>query len=575
MSAPNTKPQAKKKRERLKEDTTIAKSPSKSKRPRLIADTITHGTSAFPNFLLNSDIASEVFSFLDIRSLYNVTMTSKVGMSLLRHEHVVRSAMMQGGHSKTSMERLVPLIEKRCIWIPSPIRMLRLVNGRTCERCCRGRVHLVSDHYGVFFCFHGCIQNNSTKGVAFNNRWSPFLVDQPRIAKSAYSSSAYIWMRPYTDKSGERCGPLISMVEMERTMRGDGTVEDLLREKDAIDKHKHAVSAISQVFKDSTEAAARRIEERKQRKNEASAQASDRRKTKILGIIQTLHAELEDVPWKDVALAYRWKKSNSKEVPSFDCGLTNELLREYSSAPSKASKKKLKEVTRSLRASFEIVENKGFHDFSFLSDTNPVERAVKEFCIANFPNYTILRTLNDRTLRQIQTCTTSSELMRELISLTLTLKNANLGAILAPAIVSSTVGAIQSDNLRKIAIQQCRLLAANELGGSNNLHYWTRIDTNPRMTPLELYHVLESKFPGLFQNTIDFYDAPETVAWKEEHARAGYGRHGPEAAMERLDAIVRQVWRGPMSTIEHLLTRDYKAVLKILWDREVLIERLE
>lgn len=207
-----------KKRGKLKRDPSEdAIKPSPPKRARFVlAD-----NSAYPNFLLNHDIASEIFSFLDIRSLYNVVMTSKEGMKLLRHEHVVRSSMMQGGHSKTSMERLVPLIEQRSIWIPSPLRMLRLVNGKTCERCCQGRVHLVSDNYGVFFCFHGCIQGRSTKGVAFNSKWSPYVVDQPRIAKAAYCSSAYVWIRPFMDASGERAGPLVSLVEMERVRQGD------------------------------------------------------------------------------------------------------------------------------------------------------------------------------------------------------------------------------------------------------------------------------------------------------------------------------------------------------------------
>jgi len=539
----------------------------KTKKQRLLADTATHGTSAYPNFLLNSDISSEIFSFLDIRSLYNVTMTSKEGMKLLRHEHVVRSAMMQGGHSKTSMERLVPLIENRCIWIPSPLRMLRLMNGRTCERCCQGRVHLVSDSYGVFFCFQGCIQDISTKGVAFNNKWSPFVVGQPRIAKAAYSSSAYIWIRPYTDASGERCGPLMSMVEMERIMQGDGTVEKLLKEKDAMDPYANdaTISEITKVFKDTTEAAARRIQERKQMKVKASVNANDRRKTKLIAMIDTLHVELDDVPWKDTALAHQWRKSSSKEIPVFACALTNDLLREYNSAPSKATKKKLRGIAQSLRRSFRIMEKKGFHDYSFLSDSCPVEKAVKDHCKEHYPTYKLLesRWMNDQALKHIQSAS-HSDLFKDLLSLLPT----NLGSILAPVIVSSTV-AIQSDEMREKAFQQALLLSAVELGGSSAI-YWTRIDRNPPMTPLQLYTTLLEKFPRLFQNTLDFLDAPETRAWKEEHSREGFGRYAdPVVAMERLNSRVNDVWSGPMACQEPLLQRDFNAVLKILWDLEL------
>lgn len=566
MSASVVGEQKDKKRGRLKDSpdsSSKSAAASKSKRPRLKADT-THG--AYPNFLLNSDVAREIFSFLDIRSLFNVTMTSKIGMRLLRHEHVVRSAMMQCGHSKTSMERLVPLIEQRCIWTPSPIRMLRLVNGRTCERCNKGRVHLVSDNYGVFFCFHGCIQDTSTKGVAFNNKWSPFLVDQPRIAKAAYSSSAYIWIRPYSDASGERVGPLISMVEMERIIRGDGSVEDLLKEKDALDPYKDAVAEISQAFKDSTEAAARRIQERKDKKSQASDKANARRKQKILVMIKMLEMELDDVPWKEIALEHEWKKSNSKEVPSFRCGLTEELLREYSSAPSKATKKKLKEVAKSLKQKFSILEEKGLHDFSFLSDSDPVERVVKEYCVENFPNYSILKKINDQTFERIKCSTTNNDLLKDLMTLVLSLKQTRLVSILAPVIVSATV-ATRNEELRKRAIHQATLYAGNELGGHTILHYWTRHDRNSTMTPLELYNIMMEKYPRLFQNTVDFIHAPETEAWKEQHAQELSGRLDVDTAKQRLSYLVNGVWHGPSDITELLLQRDFAAVLTLLWER--------
>ena len=311
MSSPNDKQP--KKPGRLKEDPDEAKV-AKKRQCLPAVDAMNHGNATCPNFLMNRDVASEIFSFLNIRALYTITMTCKESMKLLRHEHVVRSAMMQGGHSKTCMERLVALIEKRCIWIPSPIRMLRLVNGKTCERCNRGKVHLVSENYGVFFCFHGCIQDTSTKGVAFNQKWSPYLVDQPRIAKSEFSSCAYLWIRPYT--SNERCGPLISMTEIEEVMSGHGTIESLLEEKDASDPHANAVPDIIKVFKDTTKAASRRIEETKQKKLHASTEANVRRKMKIVAMIYTLMVELDDVPWKDVVLEYKWRSPIVRMCPT-------------------------------------------------------------------------------------------------------------------------------------------------------------------------------------------------------------------------------------------------------------------
>lgn len=447
-STSNGKPQ--KSRGRLKDDSSKGAGAPKRQRVKeddTDADTTTLGNSTYPNFLFNSDVASEIFSFLDIRSLYNVTMASRLGMCLLRHEHVVRSAMMQGGHSKTNMERLFALIEKRCIWIPSPLRMLRLVNGRTCERCFQGRVHLVSENFGVFYCFHGCIQDVSTKGVVFNNKWSPFLVDKQRIAKAAYSSSAYIWKRPYVDVCGERCGPLVSMIEMERVMQGQGSIEALLKEKDASDPYasEKSISDISRVFRDTQEAAFDRIRERKEKKHQASLHANNKRKKKVMAMIEILQVELDDVPWKDAVLSHSWIQSSCKQVTHFDCSLTNELLREYSSAPSKASKKKLKEVTISLRKSVRILESKGFLDLSFLSDSNPAERAVKDYCNDEYPDYAILKLLmNEWTMQHAESENESAMFKILLYSLPV-----DLVSILAPVVVSRTMVILDEESRKR------------------------------------------------------------------------------------------------------------------------------
>jgi hypothetical protein len=548
------------KRGRLKDDA------HKTKRIRAIPgnhcffDGTTLGNSTYPNFLLNADVASDVFSFLDIRSLYNMTMTCKLAMKLLRHEYVVRSALMQGGHSKTSMERLMVLIVNRCIWIPSPLRMLRLCNGRTCERCFTGRVHLVSEHFGVFFCFRNCIQNIFTKGVAFNIQWAPFLINQPRVAKCAYNTSAQLWVRPYSDLSGERCGPLVSMIELERVIRGQGSLKQILKEKDMADTYKKSVSDIARVFKDTTDKALKRIQERKQKKKQASLDANDRRKKKVMDMVDILRIELDDVPWKDSALSHCWVKSGNRHVIEFD-GITNELMREYSAAPSKATKKKLKEVAFSLRKCVARLEEANIHDFSFLSDAHPVERAVKIYCRDHYPNYKILGLLNEAVANRIVT-----ESKKDMFESLLGLLPTDIGTILAPVIVS-TVG-IQDDESRNKAIQQAILLSRIFLKGSADPRVVRRHHQPP--TPLQLYNHLSESYPRLYQNTSEFMQMPETLAWKELHGRDGFGRlaNNPEAAMQRVETVVQQIWNGLVDGLqERLLQRDYKAVLKILWVR--------
>lgn len=103
-------------------------------------------------FARHPHIADAVFSYLGTRDLRTLcSATSRSLRQIIRHEHVVRSALLQGGHAKTSMERLVNLLRPpRQIWTPTPLRLLRLVNGTRCEKCHEAKVQVVSADFGVF-----------------------------------------------------------------------------------------------------------------------------------------------------------------------------------------------------------------------------------------------------------------------------------------------------------------------------------------------------------------------------------------------------------------------------------------
>ena len=88
---------------------------------------------------LDSFVLETVFSFLDSRTLFNVAFCSKAIRARVTHEAVVRSAVLSGGVATKTIQRMTFLLELRAIWVPSPLRLLRLVNGRSCERgdlCC-------------------------------------------------------------------------------------------------------------------------------------------------------------------------------------------------------------------------------------------------------------------------------------------------------------------------------------------------------------------------------------------------------------------------------------------------------
>ena len=277
--------------------------------------------------------------------------------------------------------------------------------------------------------------------------------------------------------------------------------------------------------------------------------------------LNTLRTELDDVPWKDSVLSHCWVKSSSKHVIQFESELTNELMREYSAAPSKATKKKLKAVAFSLRKCVARLEEANIHDFSFLSDAHPVERAVKIHCREHYPNYKLLGLLNEEDANRIVT-----ESRKDMFASLLSLLPTDIGTILAPVVVSTV--AIQNDESRNKAIQQAILLSRIFLKGSADPRVVRQHHQPP--TPLQLYNHLSERYPLLYQNTMDFMQMPETLAWKDLHGRDGFGRfpNNAEAAIQRVETILEQVWSGPVDGLqERLLQRDFKAVLNILRTR--------
>lgn len=71
----------------------------------------------------------------DPRDLYNVGMLNKITMSAVTTKMVVECSMQKGGRAYKCMQRLHKLMSKRAIYPPSPLRLLRLANGKRCEFC--------------------------------------------------------------------------------------------------------------------------------------------------------------------------------------------------------------------------------------------------------------------------------------------------------------------------------------------------------------------------------------------------------------------------------------------------------
>ena len=111
---------------------------------------------------LNEDAFSLVMEFLSPRELFNTAFTCKGLRSKITTRVVVRSALIHGGYAKQIIEELHVLMSKESLFVPSPCRLLRLVNGKRCEFCSKNRVNHVHPGLGVFACWD-CVTRGLTK----------------------------------------------------------------------------------------------------------------------------------------------------------------------------------------------------------------------------------------------------------------------------------------------------------------------------------------------------------------------------------------------------------------------------
>jgi hypothetical protein len=143
-----------------------------------------------------------------------ISFTCKELMERLTYDHVLRSSLYRGNAThRTSLESIVTICRSGKIYIPSPVRLLRLMNGRRCElpSCPYAqKIKYTSENFGLHICFD-CIKTK-TAGLNFNTKrdraWKP-IVDHVRCASSDYSSRSFIWFNDYSH-AGERSGPIIT-----------------------------------------------------------------------------------------------------------------------------------------------------------------------------------------------------------------------------------------------------------------------------------------------------------------------------------------------------------------------------
>mmetsp|Transcript_55974 Transcript_55974/g.135422 ORF Transcript_55974/g.135422 Transcript_55974/m.135422 type:complete len:167 (+) Transcript_55974:244-744(+) len=149
--------------------------------------------------------------FLSPRQLYNVSLTCKSLWKLVTTEIVVKSALIHGGHARRTMEELYQLMSQHSIHVPSPLRLLRLANGKRCKFCCGEKVNFVRPGLGVFACWECITGRGLTK--AWKLAWARYrdhgeeydnIFKYRRLAINIRGEKGYMWAVPRRKKIDKR-----------------------------------------------------------------------------------------------------------------------------------------------------------------------------------------------------------------------------------------------------------------------------------------------------------------------------------------------------------------------------------
>mmetsp|Transcript_26949 Transcript_26949/g.65440 ORF Transcript_26949/g.65440 Transcript_26949/m.65440 type:complete len:593 (-) Transcript_26949:121-1899(-) len=321
-----------------------------------------------------TDVVSQLFSFLDPRSLLRFSCVNKDFSSLLTYEHVVRAAMMRGGFGATSLERMVLLINHGLIWVPSPIRLLRVVCGKRCEKCSDGSPRYASASFGVFLC-DKCIEACTTpiehwKKPILAYKRAPLVCFGPR--KGPWTMKKFFFKSPMKDRTSEDIGPLVTFQHIQEMITDNvegltpkEKVEDHLcdcyRHRPNMDAAEEAI--LSAVEENKEEASARKAAARetkadgKKRFGEARKQRLDKLLDDLKGLVG------DEVPWKSkldertwvsqTRFPKRWNVSNYSNRYDFRDNILQAVLKPYQKAPSKVTEKRLREIAAEIQNVFD------------------------------------------------------------------------------------------------------------------------------------------------------------------------------------------------------------------------------
>mmetsp|Transcript_50160 Transcript_50160/g.150993 ORF Transcript_50160/g.150993 Transcript_50160/m.150993 type:complete len:624 (-) Transcript_50160:56-1927(-) len=382
---------------------------------------------------LCDDIIHLIYEMLgSAKDLFRLSLSSKHLLSLVTPEDVIRASIFQGGHAQKTITEVTAAVQRRTIYVPSAMRLLRLANGKKCERLekCKGfnakrgmprLVNTIRPNSGLFLCTQ-CVKSMTCK-VDDEDFDHDFALEEERLATVSIDYSRRLFNKPHFEHAtGERCGPILTMKELTNVYEDFDTEEerweglkDFLKEHD--EDYDEDVSLANKISCEHERAKSESFAFHEKQMVRYKARydiRNSRREKRLRSIHAKLDNLLQDAPWKTLALACSWNGGSPWPL-HFSCQLTRDMTSDLVSNSSSATERKIHGAAACIRETFNLLYEKEFFNLDFLQCSHhPMERAIRCYCKDNMSTADILRVIDMKSLELIRQNRLADALVRVL-----------------------------------------------------------------------------------------------------------------------------------------------------------------
>ena len=352
------------------------------------------------------------------QDLLHTAFTCKSIRDMVSTRMVVKSALIHGGHAKKTMEELYALMSNHSIHVPSPLRLLRMANGKVCEFCQRDRVNHVRPGIGVFACWD-CVTNGrgdvappaltktwKTSWVRYTNNQERYnaIFGHRRVASSLYGSKYFLWSEHRTDGSGERVGPIVAWDDVDRLCNHFRSADKVLDDV-GIDEYLmtfldappiESYDEFNDTFTDAQRSAEAAAQERYESARLKKAKTKDAKRANVEKMLVDLSAMIEE-PFREIVMKRGPNPSfhSGAQISKTPCILLETtfidgMLRPYIITPSKMNKRTLSELAVTINGKLRLIISSNLLDMDYLLESDPFEAALKNYLREMLPDVNAL-----------------------------------------------------------------------------------------------------------------------------------------------------------------------------------------